>query len=95
MAPTVGHTLKYLVGPYNIIIIYHPLLLLKYGVTYRNQTSNGGPGHRRKRVRFGRLRLALNKIGYLDGHTAVLIIQGIQYFDTFPPSSLSSVSGAA
>jgi hypothetical protein len=36
-------------------------ILLKYGVPHRNHTRSGGPEHRRRRVRIGRVQLALHK----------------------------------
>jgi hypothetical protein len=48
------------------------------GVPYRGRTQWEGHGP----VRFGRVQLALYKIDWLDGHTAVLIIQGAQNSDT-------------
>jgi hypothetical protein len=45
----------------DLVAIYD--LLLKYGVPYRSYTRSGGSEHRRRRVRIGRVQLAMYKIG--------------------------------
>jgi hypothetical protein len=52
--------------------------LLKYGVPQRNHPRSSRPEHHRGRVRIGRVQLTLYNVGEQHGHTAVLIIQGIQ-----------------